>query len=693
MADAQPDAPLPSDTRIGQWTCLACRRRKIKCDKCMPCNNCIKANTECITPSSGRSSAKSLTRPDPKRRYVERVAAIEETVQSFHEPGGSKVPDVSSKYSPGDDEIELVRKWRKVSHLNGIPGNSSVTGETLGSGAGSLTPSAVISNHSLQSTIEINLEQLFSKSRGGRYVNTCLLDVLQHEVGGPNMALDLDGRQVQPPTGGGLGFHLHMCEPQQLNVRHEQVAHLWYYFKARVDPIMKVLHVPSMELVITATSNLQPVSREAEALIFAISYIAIRSLTADECKFVFGESRDALSAYYRLGYEQASARAGFIEATNLATMQAHILYLAALRSEADAKAMWTMMGLASRAAQSFGLHRDGVHWSHLSPFSIEMRRRLWWQLLELEARISQVSLPSLDQLMLPEDNGRAPLIAETRFDTQMPLNVDDADLSEKMDELPKSRGGFTEMTISLIAFELTNTLRRVLLSLEDPSSQPPRGLHYQSTGDERKGWVIQSHQRIEQTYLANLDVSQPFAWVAFTYARLVMSKMWLVVYTPATIPHEITEFPADIVEKLFEASLEAIEEGNRLDNDPRAGQWRWYFGKDLQWHSIILLLSELSRHSSGDLVDRAWNAIEGLVRGRFQGEGNGPQQQVLLWQLIRRLLIKARMTREKKFMEDSRLRGEGLYVNHPRPLDCHPAIDKLLANESRVKPGIQEQRH
>ncbi|KAK2468929.1 hypothetical protein H9L39_19521 [Fusarium oxysporum f. sp. albedinis] len=652
MADAQPDAPLPSDTRIGQWTCLACRRRKIKCDKCMPCNNCIKANTACITPSSGRSSATPLTRPDPKRR----------------------------KYLPGDDEIELVRKWRKVSHLNDIPGNRSVTGETLGSDAGSLTPSAVISNHSLQPTIEINLEQLFSKSRGGRYVNTCLLDVLQHEVGGPNMALDLDGRQAQPPTGGSLGFHLHMCEPQQLNVRHEQVAHLWYYFKARVDPIMK------------------PVSREAEALIFAISYIAIRSLTVDECMLVFGESRDALSAYYRLGYEQASARAGFIMATNLATMQAHILYLAALRSEADAKAMWTMMGLASRAAQSFGLHRDGVHWSDLSPFSIEMRRRLWWQLLELEARISQVSLPSPDQLMLPcavlnNDNGRAPLIAETRFDTQMPLNVDDADLSEKMDELPKSRGRFTEMTISLIAFELTNTLRRVLLSLEEPSSQSPKGLYYQSTGDERKGWVIQSHQRIEQTYLANLDVSQPFAWVAFTYARLVMSKMWLVVYTPATIRHEITELPADIVEKLFEASLEVIEEGNRLDNDPRADQWRWYFGKDLQWHSIILLLSELSRHSSGDLVDRAWNAIEGLVRGRFQGEGNGPQQQVLLWQLIRRLLIKARMTREKKFMEESRLRGEGLHVNHPRPLDCHPAIDKLLANESRVKPGIQEQRH
>lgn len=106
-------------------------------------------------------------------------------------------------------------------------------------------------------------------------------------------------------------------------------------------------------------------------------------MTDDECMYEFGEPRDTLSAYHRLGCEQASARAGFIEATNLTTMQAHVLYLAALRTETDARAMWAMMGLAARAAQSFGLHKDGLHWDQLSPFSIEMRRRLWWQLLEL----------------------------------------------------------------------------------------------------------------------------------------------------------------------------------------------------------------------------------------------------------------------------------------------------------------------
>lgn len=122
-------------------------------DKCTPCNNCVKANTECITPSSGRSSANSRRRPDPTRRYVERTAAIEGIVKSFYEPGGSNAS-----------------------------GNWTATGETPGSDAGPLTRSAIIMDHSIQPSVNTNSEMLISESGGGRYVNTCMLDVLQREV-------------------------------------------------------------------------------------------------------------------------------------------------------------------------------------------------------------------------------------------------------------------------------------------------------------------------------------------------------------------------------------------------------------------------------------------------------------------------------------------------------------------------------
>ena len=100
-----------------------------------------------------------------------------------------------------------------------------------------------------------------------------------------------------------------------------------------------------------------------------------------------GESSATLSAYHRLGYEKASARAGFLEATSLVTMQAHVLYLVALRTEEEARVIWLMIGLAMRAAQTLGLHKDGILWG-LSSFCVEMRRRLWWQLCALDGRVS-----------------------------------------------------------------------------------------------------------------------------------------------------------------------------------------------------------------------------------------------------------------------------------------------------------------
>ena len=263
----------------------------------------------------------------------------------------------------------------------------------------------------------------------------------------------------------------------------------------------------------------------------------------------------------------------------------------------------------------------------------------------------------------------------------MPLNVDDADLDHDMDKLPEPREGFTEMTLSLIEFELVDTLRRVLQDWYSTGSNAVSSVLERPAVEERMDWVIHDHQRIEQTYLAGLDLSYPAAWVAVTLARLLMSRMWLMVFCPTPRPDESTLFSENIAERLLLASVETIEEGNRLDNDIRASQWWWYFRMNLQWHSTVFTLSELGEYSEGDLADRAWDAIEEMVRGRFQSEGTGAQRRVLLWQYLRRLLIKARMAREKTLLEISLVRRGG---DSHRPLASYPAIDELLASESRA---------
>jgi len=74
-----------------------------------------------------------------------------------------------------------------------------------------------------------------------------------------------------------------------------------------------------------------------------------------------------------------------------------------------------MTGLVIRMAQALGLHRDGANFQKLTPYEIEMRRRVWLSLCMLDVRAS-------------EDQGMEYTIALGSFDTKLPLNINDEDI-------------------------------------------------------------------------------------------------------------------------------------------------------------------------------------------------------------------------------------------------------------------------
>lgn len=268
-----------------------------------------------------------------------------------------------------------------------------------------------------------------------------------------------------------------------------------------------------------------------------------------------------------------------------------------------------------------------------------------------------------------------------QFNTQMPLNIDDTDLTYSMEELPEPKAGFTGMTMSLVEFELSNTLRRALRNWYSIDGETPADVTDVSITQQKEDWVVQGLRRLEQTYLEPPGEGQPDAWVAATQVRVLMASLWLMVFCPTPISEPEAGQSDYLAGKLFLTTIEAIEESNKLSSDPRARQWQWYLRMSLQWHCCVYVLSELGRDAKGALVERAWAAVEEMVRVRFLDDGGGAGRHVLLWQYLRRLLIKARMVRERKFMEDSRLcSAAGVGGFDPIPLDSHPAIDQLLAS-------------
>ena len=108
------------------------------------------------------------------------------------------------------------------------------------------------------------------------------------------------------------------------------------------DPMFKVLHIPGLrKFVAHAATNVEniPSGNYVEALLFAMYYAAITSLTQEECLQNFPYGRDHLLARYRIGVETALADADLLNTTEMGTLQALVIFLvsALIQPEADGK--------------------------------------------------------------------------------------------------------------------------------------------------------------------------------------------------------------------------------------------------------------------------------------------------------------------------------------------------------------------
>ena len=116
--------------------------------------------------------------------------------------------------------------------------------------------------------------------------------------------------------------------PKDLSSLHPSPVHmvlLCDLYARNVDPMFKVLHIPTLrQLVTKASSNLKsvPSGNDVEALLFAVYYAAITSITQEQCKSFFQNDRDSLLARYRSGTEAALVNADLLNTTELGTIQA-----------------------------------------------------------------------------------------------------------------------------------------------------------------------------------------------------------------------------------------------------------------------------------------------------------------------------------------------------------------------------------
>lgn len=125
-----------------------------------------------------------------------------------------------------------------------------------------------------------------------------------------------------------LGYDFIPGELSNLHPSFPTIRKLWEIFVDRVDPLIKILHLPTFwPMLVNALQNPKETPKCLQALMFTFYYTATSALNADECQAILGERLEIISARYKRTAHHALINAGFLNTTNLMTLQAFVMFV------------------------------------------------------------------------------------------------------------------------------------------------------------------------------------------------------------------------------------------------------------------------------------------------------------------------------------------------------------------------------
>lgn len=125
---------------------------------------------------------------------------------------------------------------------------------------------------------------------------------------------------------------------------------LWQYYVGNVDVLVKILHKPTVEtLIASCQDETIKLNTPTEALLFAIYFATVTTMSAEECLGVNGEERGVLIQRYRIALERSLAQARLLTSQEIVVLQAMILLIVstALSTPICLKHLLIILGLFS----------------------------------------------------------------------------------------------------------------------------------------------------------------------------------------------------------------------------------------------------------------------------------------------------------------------------------------------------------
>lgn len=553
IAPAPPKTPstgAQSGLDKKRFNCQACVRKKVKCDRALPaCSSCSRTRLECVYQA-----------PPPKRR----------------------------RRGHFDDVHERLALYEHILRDNQLlPADPTTVPPT--------------------EAAEPEVGKLVSADGEYRYVDSSLLlDAEQDElyqVSDFNQSeCEKEGGSNHPGTSTGLlGFLAADIVSDAILARtrslailhpgHDEAIKLWDAYVQNVDPLCKVLHVPTMaNLVRDISRKPDAASKGNECLLFAVYYFAVFSMTDVECLQDFHSTKSILASKYQNAVCQALINASWFKTTTMSVLQAYVLFLVAMRTQIDNDTLWILTGIAVRLAQRMGLHRDGQNLG-LLPFEVQMRRRLFWQLLLLDSYAGQVSRTGIS-------------ISPASWDTKQPLNVNDCQIFPHMTQQPQEQRGASEMIFCLSKMELFDLYTRTSFKLRNVGA-----LINSEDSREIERLIDKVEDALETKYLRYCDILNPVHFLTLGIIRSAINAVRLRSRMPPLMEQSI-EDPQR--RDLCTLALTILDTNATIYRNPETRRFQWQTQAFYLWDAFLCILSSVIQVGlfSAKELNAYWSKIE-----------------------------------------------------------------------------------
>lgn len=107
-----------------------------------------------------------------------------------------------------------------------------------------------------------------------------------------------------------------------------QATQLWQTFVNNVDPLTKILHIPTGQAhIFGAINDASETAEDINALLFAVFYAATTSLEEDDVDALLGHDKETSLSFFKRRFEQSLGRVNILDNPSLLSLQALAIYL------------------------------------------------------------------------------------------------------------------------------------------------------------------------------------------------------------------------------------------------------------------------------------------------------------------------------------------------------------------------------